>query len=396
MHDPLLQWRSEFPITERTRYLISNSLGAMPRSARTSVQRYLDLWDTRGVRAWRDEWWALQQEVGDLVARVLGVAPDTVSMHQNVAVASAMILGCFSFGGRRNKVVLVEPEFPSLRYFWEGLRARGAEVVLVPGDREGLGVDQERLLEAIDERTLLVPVSHVLFRTAYVQDAKAIVAKAREVGAFVVLDVFQSVGTLPLALREWGVHAAVGGALKFLCGGPGNCFLYVDPDERKKLTPTFTGWAAHARPFEFAPQHELQAGGQRFAHGTPNVPALYAGREGIRIVADVGVEVIRAKSVRQTTLLLETAKRLGLVAMAPRDPARRGGTVAVDVPDGYAVCQTLNAEDYVCDHRPGGGIRIAPHFYTKDEECVAVLERIVEIRRTRAHERFLTETRRPG
>ena len=394
--DPLLAWRSEFPIAERTRYLINNSLGAMPKSARASMQRYLDLWDSRGVRAWGDEWWALQERVGDSLASVLGVPAGTVSMHQNVAIATEMIASCFRFEGKRNKIVLVEPEFPSVRYLWESLRSQGAEVVVVPGDADGIGVDQERFLAAIDERTLLVPVSHVLFRSAFIQDAEAIVRRANAVGALVILDVFQSVGTLPLKLEQWGVHAAVGGALKFLCGGPGNCFLYVAKDLREKLVPRFTGWAAHKQPFAFAPTQDLRSDGQRFAHGTPNVPALYAGREGIRIVAEIGLEAIRKKSMRQTALLVEKARALGFKICAPLDPARRGGTVAVDVPDGYAVCQVLNAEDYVCDHRPQGGIRLAPHFYTKDEECVAVLERMAEILRTKAHSRFVGQERKPG
>lgn len=394
--DPLLRWRTEFPIVERTKYLINNSLGAMPKSARASMQRYLDLWDTRGVRAWGDEWWVLQEQVGDSVARVLGVAKGTVSMHQNVAIASEIIGSCFRFEGKRNKVVLVEPEFPSLRYLWEGARARGAEVVIVPGDAAGIGVDQERLLAAIDERTLVVPVSHVLFRSAFIQDAQAIVKRAHDVGAFVILDVFQSVGTLPLDLAKWGVHAAVGGALKFLCGGPGNGFLYVDPALRGKLVPNFTGWAAHKAPFAFAAKHDLREDGQRFAHGTPNVPALYAGKEGVRIVGEVGLEAIRAKSMRQTALLVRKAQELGFKINAPLDPERRGGTVAIDVPDGYAVCQTLNAEDFVCDHRPQGGIRIAPHFYTEDAECTAVLDRMAEILKTKAHARFLGQERKPG
>ena len=394
--DPLLRWRPGFPITERSHYLISNSLGAMPARARASVGEYLDTWDGRGVRAWAEGWWTLQDEVAGLLEGILGVAKGTVSMHQNVAIASQAILSCFRFEGRRNKIVLVEPEFPSLLYLYESQRERGAEIVRVPGDAQGIGVDLERLLAAIDERTLLVPVSHVLFRTAFVQDAQAIVRKARAVGAFVILDVFQAVGTLPLTLREWGVHAAVGGALKFLCGGPGNCFLYVDPEERKHLRPTFTGWAAHRQPFQFAPQHELREDGGRFLNGTPNVPALYAGREGIRIVAEIGSAAIRSKSMRQTALLVRLAQAQGYKVSAPLTPAQRGGTVAIDVPDGYEVCQQLLAEDYVVDYRPQAGIRIAPHFYTQDAECEAIVARIAEILRTGAHARFQGQARRPG
>jgi len=394
--DALLAWRSEFPITERTSYLVSHSLGAMPARARARMQRHLDEWDTRGVRAWAEGWWVAHDEIAAPIERLLGVSPRTVSMHQNVAVASQAILSCFDFGGRRNKVVLCEGEFPSLLYLYEAQRARGAEIERVPGDASGTGIDLDRLLAAIDDRTLLVPMSHTLFRSAFVQDAAAVAARARQVGAFLILDVFQSIGTVPLQLAAWGVHAAVGGALKFLCGGPGNGFLYVDPQESPRLRPTFTGWMAHANPFGFEPEQALRSDGWRFLHGTPNVPAIAAGAEGVKIVAEIGVETIRRKSMRQTALLIERARHHDLGVFAPADPAHRGGTVALRVPHGYEVCQALLAEDVVVDYRPDAGIRVAPHFYTSDAECTAAVDRIADLLETRAYERFLGEARRPG
>jgi kynureninase len=396
VHDPLLRWRSEFQITERTSYLVSHSLGAMPARARQRMQRHLEQWDQRGVRAWAEGWWVAQDEIAAHLEAILGVGQGTVTMHQNVAVASQVILSCFDFSGKRNKIVLCDAEFPSVLYLYEAQRARGAEIVRVPADQSGIGVDLQHLLAAIDERTLLVPVSHVLFRSAFIQDARAIAARARAVGAFLILDVFQSVGTVPLHLAQWGVHAAVGGALKFLCGGPGNGFLYVDPGERARLRPTFTGWMAHENPFGFEREHALRSDGWRFLHGTPNVPALAAGTDGPAIVAAIGVDAIRSKSMRQTALLLARAQQHGYAVHAPADPQRRGGTVAVRVPHGYAVCQALLAEDIIVDYRPEAGIRIAPHFYTEDAECTRVVDRIADILATRGYERFLQQARRPG
>ena len=180
--DPLLRWRTEFPITETTNYQISNSLGAMPRATRKSVQEYLDGWDTRGVRAWRDSWWQLKDEVAALIEGILGVDANTVSMHQNVAMASQVILSCFSFDGPRNKIVYTDLNFPSVMYLYEAQRQRGAEVVRVPADEAGVTIDQQRLLDAIDERTLLVPISHAIFRSSFLQDARTICDKARSVG----------------------------------------------------------------------------------------------------------------------------------------------------------------------------------------------------------------------
>jgi kynureninase len=395
--DPLLQWRERFPITQRANYLISNSLGAMPEAARTATAQFLEQWDTRGVRAWAEGWWVLQEQVGALIEGVLGVPAHTVSMHQNVAVATEMILSCFQFAPPRNKIVYCELNFPSDQYAYEAQAARGARLVRVPGNSDGIATDLERLLAAIDDTTLLVAVDHVHFRSSYVQDIAAIVRRARQVGAFVIVDVFHSVGTLPLELHRNGVHAAVGGALKYLCGGAGNCFLYVDPDESKRLRPTFTGWAAHKQPFQFSTAgQDYRDDAGRFFTGTPNVPALFAGKEGIAAVAAAGLPAIRARSQRLTTLLVDESKRAGLGIRSPLDAKQRGGHVALDVPHGYEVCQALLAEDIVVDFRPEAGLRVAPHFYNTEAEVRAAVARVRGILDDGSWQRFSKQERRPG
>ncbi|MBL9076950.1 MAG: aminotransferase class V-fold PLP-dependent enzyme [Planctomycetes bacterium] len=395
--EPLLAFRDRFPITARTNYLINNSLGAMPAAARARVAEFLDAWDLRGVRAWGDGWWTLQERVADRIAGVLGTAPGTVSMHQNVAVALEMILSCFAFDGARNGIVYADRNFPSDQYIYEARARRGARLVRVPAAADGISTDVQQVVDAIDDRTLLVAIDHVMFRSAAIVDPAPIVAKAERVGAFVILDVFHSVGTLPLELAKWGVHAAVGGALKWLCGGPGNCFLYVDPDRARTLQPTFTGWAAHKNPFAFSPQgQDYRDDGGRFATGTPNVPALHSGMEGIGIVAEAGLPAIRARSQRLTQLLVEEAQRAGLALRSPVEPQRRGGHVALDVPDGYAVCQALAAREIVVDFRPDAGLRVAPHFYNTEAEVRAAVRAMREILDAGEHRRFLQAARKPG
>lgn len=395
--DPLLAFRARFPILQRANYLISNSLGAMPAAARTSVGQFLDMWDTRGVRAWGEGWWVLQEQVGATIEGILGVDAHTVSMHQNVAVATEMILSCFDFPAKRNKIVYCELNFPSDQYAYEAQTRHGARLVRVPGDEKGIATDLSRLLAAIDEETRIVAVDHVHFRSAWIQDLQAITRRAREVGAFVVADLFHSVGTLPLSLKQWGVHAAVGGALKYLCGGPGNCFLYVDPDERKHLTPTFTGWAAHKQPFLFSNKgQDYREDGGKFFTGTPNVPALYAGKEGIAIVAEAGLPNVRRRSQQLTKLLVEEAQRAGLGIRSPLDGAQRGGHVALDVPHGYEVCQALAKEDVVVDFRPEAGLRVAPHFYNTEAEVKACVARVRAILDDGSWERFAKQERKPG
>ncbi len=395
--DPLLAFRDRFPITQRTNYLINNSLGAMPASARASVGAFLDAWDRRGVRAWGDGWWTLQEQVADRIAGVLGVAPGSVSMHQNVAVALAMILSCFRCDGRRNRIVYADRNFPSDQYIYEAHARLGAQLVRVGPAADGISTDGEQIAAAIDDDTLLVAIDHVMFRSSAIVDIAPIVRKAEQHGAFVILDVFHSVGVLPLQLGQLGVHAVVGGALKWLCGGPGNCFLYVRPDLVKGLQPTFTGWAAHKQPFLFSPNgQDYRDDGGRFATGTPNVPALHSGKEGIAIVAEAGLPAIRAKSQRLTQLLVEAAQNAGLAIRSPLQAERRGGHVAIDVPHGYEVCQALAEREIVVDYRPDAGLRVAPHFYNTEDEVRAAIAAIREILATRAYERFLREGRKPG
>lgn len=389
--DPLLRFRPEFPILEKTTYLISNSLGAMPRAAAGSLAEYAEAWATRGVRAWADSWWDLSVTAGDEIAPLLGASAGTVSMLPNVTVASAVLLSALDYRSPRNRIVMIDGEFPSVRYVYESLAARlGAEIVIVPSPGgDGLSADEERILSAIDDRTALVAISHVLFKSAFVLDVPPIAEKCRRVGALLALDVYQSAGTLPLSVASLGADLAVGGVLKWLCGGPGAAFLYVDPGVRPRLVPSLTGWMAHPRPFDFdPPPMRYRDDAFRFLLGTPAVPALYAAREGPRIVAAAGIEAVRKKSLRQTSRLIALAEERGLTCATPRDPSRRGGTAAVDFENALEVSRELNARDVVVDYRPGVGIRMSPHFYTEDRELERAFAVLDEIRATGAWRRW--------
>jgi len=381
--DDLLKWRSEFPILERTTYLISNSLGAMPRAVYDRMRSYAESWAARGVRAWEETWWELAAKVGDQIGALTGAGPGDISLHQNVTTTEAVVASCFDFASPRNKVVMVDLEFPSILYFYLEQRRRGARVEIVKTE-DGIRIPLGKLLEAIDDQTLLVPVSLVLFRSATIQNARAIIERAHQVGAHVVLDCFQAVGTVPVDFRALGVDFAVGGVLKWLCGGPGVAYLYVRSDLRPRLEPTLTGWLAHKRPFEFevGPIDRTESA-YRFLGGTPQIPALYACQPGLEIVAEAGVERIRSKSIRQTERLIQGALARGWRVNTPRDPAERGGTVSIDCPHAHEVMQELVRRDILVDYRPHAGIRLSPHFYNKDEEIDDALEQMAEIVSTR-------------
>jgi kynureninase len=384
MTDDLLRYRSEFPILESTTYLISNSLGAMPRAVYNAMRGYADTWATRGVRAWEERWWTLAAEVGDEIGALMNAPKESVSTHQNVTTCQAVIASCFDFSGKRNKVVYSDLNFPSVMYFWEAQHRLGARVHMVKTD-DGVTVPTERLLDAIDESTLLVPISHVIFRSAFINDARAIIEKAHEVGAHVVLDTFQSLGTVPVDVQALNVDFACGGVLKWLCGGPGVGYLYIRPDLGKKLEPRFTGWLAHQNPFGFE-TGPIRYGDPpfRFMNGTPHIPSLEAARPGLKIIAEVGIRRIRDKSTRQTARLIELADRHGWGINTPRDPEKRGGTVSIDLPDTEQVCRELLRREILVDWRPKAGVRMSPHFYNTEEELETAISAVEEILSERA------------
>ena len=376
--DPLLAHRGRFPILGRTNYLISNSLGAVPEGVEGGLREYYRAWADRGVRAWEESWWEMASALGDLVAPLIGAGPGEVVFQPSVTIAHAVLFSCFDYRGGRPNIVTDAMHFPSVRYLIEQQRDFGAEVVDVPSE-DGIAVDSGRVAGAIDDRTAFVNVSHVLFKSSFIHDVRAIAERARGVGAVSIVDGYQSVGSIPVDVKALGVDAYVGGCLKWLCGGPGAAFLWVRPGLRESLAPRLTGWMAHPRPFAFEPTLERRADSWRYLHGTPNIPALYAARPGLEIIREAGIGAIRAKSIRQTERLIALAGDRGYRCTSPRDPDRRGGTVALDVPDGLAVSRALKAREILCDYRPGAGIRLSPHFYTRDEELEEAVGAISEI-----------------
>ncbi len=376
--DPLLVWRKEFPTVEATLHFASHTLGAMPRGVEEALRHYAQLWKSRGIRAWEDEWFTLPAALGDVLAGILGAPKSSVSMFENVTLAQAVALSAVDFTGARRRLVCTEQDFPSVLYLYEGLARRGAEVVRVPARAHG-HVAAEDVVAAIDERTAVVALSHVLFRTAEIVDLAPIVAAARDAGALVLLDAYQAVGTVPLDVTALGVDLVTGGSVKWLCGGPGAGWLYVRPQLAPQLEPAITGWIAHENPFAFdTGPTRRDPGARRFATGTPGIPGFVAARPGYEIVARIGVPAIREKSLRLTARMIELADQHGFRVVSPRDPARRGGTVCLDVPNAAAVCEALLAGDVLLDHRPGVGLRLAPHFYTRDDEVELVMRRVHE------------------
>lgn len=388
MSDKLLEFREEFPILEKTTYLVSNSLGPMPRSVPAKLAEYGKDWGDLGVKAWSRGWWEKPVDVGNEIAPLINADAGEVVMMPNVSIAQSAVISSIDFSEPRDTIVMTELDFPSVLYAYQQLAARlGARIVTVRSD-DGMTIDQDRLLEAIDDRTRLVAISHVLFKSAFINDANAICEKAHKMGAMVSLDAFHSVGIVPVDVKRSGVDFLTGGVLKWLCGGPGGCFLYVSPAVRDTLAPALTGWQAHARPFAFEERMEYAPGAFRWLNGTPVIPALYACAEGVKIIRKAGVDAIRDKSIRQTSKLIELAESRGYRVFAPRDSKVRGGTVAIDVPNGYEIAQVLLSREILVDYRVGAGIRVAPYFFNRDDEVETVVSAIDEAIETAAWEKY--------
>jgi len=377
--DPLLAWREEFPTLRHTLHFISHSLGAMPRGVEASLGHYAEMWRERGIRAWEEEWFELPTRAGDVLASIIGGEGGSIGFHSNVTVAQTVALSAVDFTPPRDTLVCTAEDFPSMLYLYEGLARRRPVKLCTVAARAHRRVQVEDVVAAIDERTALVAISHVLFRTAQILDLAPVVRRAREVGALTLIDAYQSVGTVPVDVRALGVDMLSGGSVKWLCGGPGAGYLYVRPELASTLRPAVTGWMAHEHPFEFdSGPMQWHDGPRRFWTGTPGIPAILAARPGHEIVARVGVEAIRAKSLRQTSRMLALADEYGFPVVSPREHALRGGTVVIDVPEAETVCHALLAADVLLDFRPGVGLRLAPHFYTRDDEVDEVMRRVRE------------------
>jgi kynureninase len=389
--DPLLKWRDEFPILQTSNYLINNSLGAMPRAVYDSLTAYADMWAARGVRAWGEGWWEMNVETGNKIGQIIGAPINTISMHQNIAIAQGILLSAFEYEGPRNKVVIESGIFPSDYYNLRGMLPAQMQIVIIESHDGGITVSVDEIIDAIDEQTRLVMISQVLFRSAYILDVQSIIEKAHQVGAIAIVDGFHAGGIIPVDVTALNVDFYLGGVLKWMCGGPGGVFLYARPDYLKTLTPRLTGWMAHKRPFAFEVDDiEFREDAFRLLNGTPAVPSLYAIQPGIEIIAQVGVDNIREKSLRMTAHMIERADAAGWEVNTPRKGEDRGGTVTVNPPHSYEVSRELLAQNIVIDYRANAGIRISPHFYNTFEEVDACFEAIADILETGAWQKHAT------
>ena len=373
--------REEFPALASGIHLLSHSLGPVPRATRESMLAYFDAWEHHTSEdAWATSWWEMSMQVGDLIAKIVSGARGSIQIQPNASIALASVASCFDFtSSKRNKIVTSALDFPSMKYIWDAQQRVAARVEVVPSD-DGVEVPLERILDAIDDRTALVALSHVSFRSSYRVDVEAIVERAHRDGALVLLDVYQSAGAMELKASDWDVDFMIGGTIKWLCGGPACGYLYVRPELQSELEPRLTGWVAHEAPFDFAPPPiRYDNSVRRFAQGTPSIPALYSVRPGLQIIEEVGVKTIREESERRTEWMIDFASEQGWKINSPRAVNQRGGSVMIYVDDGPAMVKRLGERKVFVDCRPGVGLRISPHFFNTDEEVREAMEILAEL-----------------
>ena len=382
--DSLLVWRDKFPSLNDCVHLISHSLGCVPAQAFDDMGEFMELWRTKSITAWSD-WLPEVDRASERIAKIISAPAGTVIMHQNVSSIMAVLASCFEYTEARNKIVYESLMFPTVSYVWQAEQRRGAKCVIVPS-ADGTTIDTQAMIDAIDEHTVAVPMSHVIFSSAYIQDAKKICEKAKSVGAHIILDCYQSVGIIPLDVVDLGVSFACGGSVKYLCGGPGAAWLYVRPDVIPQYAPRITGWFGNTAPFAFTMPEQTYADNiWRYIGGTPAIAALYQSRAGHSIVGEIGVRAIREKSLALTAKAIAWVDELGFTLNSPRPEFQRGGSVVFDFTGAGDVCRELNRRKFYCDHRPGVGIRIAPHFYSKAEEIELFFGELKKIRSGSGH-----------
>jgi len=387
--------REEFPILNRCVYLINNSLGAVPRKAQDFLERFYRVWAEEGVEAWSQEWWNLPRKVGDRVATILGAGGDEVTMLPNATLCHWVVLSTKFLNKEKDriKIIATEHDFPSSLYAVSRIAEfMGWELDLVKSEGQ-VGIDAQSITDKIDEKTLFVTTSHVYFKSAYIQDISRLTSRAREVGALTVIDGYHAPGVIPVDVKELDVDFYIGGCLKWLCGGPGNSFLYVRPDLSPRLHPQLTGWLAHKKPFAFSPEMEFTTGSYRYMSGTPPIPSLYTALAGLEVIDKVGLSQIRRKSLALTQQIIERAKQEGFRLFTPKEDERRAGAVSINLPHAFSVSKALEKRKIRVDFRKGKAeepdvIRVGPHFYNTEEEIEALFRAIDEIYSSEEHKQY--------
>ncbi len=357
-------WRSEFPILADTVYLNSCSLGALGRRATRRVAAFEEEWSAHGASAWYETWIGRLAELRARVAAMLGGDAAALALAPSTSVALAAVASALDYH-RRPRVVVGELDFPTLAYAW--MARPDVEVVRVPSD-DGTTIDPARFADAVDGRTALLATSHVYFTTGAIQDLPALAEIAHRRGALLLVDAYQSVGQIPVNAPASGADILTTGPLKWLLGGPGLAYLWLQQELASTLVPTLGGWFGAREQFAFdISRYEPKEDARRFEMGTPSLPSVHFALGGQDVIDEIGVPAIRRRNAALTERLIEALGDVGLRLRCAADPERRSAIVMVEEEDPAGAVVHLAARGIIVDWRPGL-VRISPHFYNTEDE----------------------------
>ncbi len=362
--------RDHFPILAHTTYLNACSHGALSREVEAAYHSYLARRHELGAD-W-DGWVALQEELRALFARLIGADADEVAITTSASAGLDSLVSALAPTPDRNVVVLSDYEFPTVGQIWHAQMPRGFRIRRVREEPDHR-IPLERFEEAIDERTAVVSIAHVCYRHGGVNAVRRIADLAHAHGAIVVLDAYQALGQIPIDVRTLGVDVLIGGALKYLLASAGLGFLYVRRELISRLSPIITGWFAQADIAAMDPwHHEPAPTARRFETGTPPVPNLYAGKAGLELVLELGVERIAAAIAVLTDTLIEGLQDMGAAIATPLGAGEHGALIAVKAQDEAALVARLKQQRIVTSSRDGN-LRISPHFYNTQDDITRLL-----------------------
>ncbi|XXF76121.1 aminotransferase class V-fold PLP-dependent enzyme [Myxococcaceae bacterium GXIMD 01537] len=368
--------RARLPLLNERTYFATQCLGPVPTSMEADLAEYVRTiaLRNRALPLWLER---IAEFVG-LTEQLLGADAGSVAFMSSDTAAQAAIAAAVEPRPGRDRILYSSLDFHSARYLWSAQARRGFSVTQVePAD--GVALRTEDVTRHLDERVAVVALSLVSPRTGALLDVAPVVKAAHDVGAIVVLDVYQAVGVVPLDVKALSVDVAVGGTHKWLHGaGTGLAFMYVRPDLARRLVPAYPGWLGHSQMVGFAEGFEAAAGAPRFQQGTPAMEPIYTARAGLKLVLEVGVARLRERSVTLTQRMLERASRAGLQVVTPREPARRGGMLCLDVPEPGGIVTALAEQGIDVDSRPGAGLRLSPHPCSTEEECDRVVDALAK------------------
>jgi selenocysteine lyase/cysteine desulfurase len=370
----LARYRGEFPIFKDRIYLNTCSLGALGERTRRKVAEFLDIWQSRGASAWYDVWWEALGDLRGRYARIVNAAPGEIALAPSISVALSAIAESLEYS-RRPKVVITSLDFPTVAYQWLAKAGRGVEVVVVESP-DRISVPVEAIARAIDDRTALVVTSHVYFTSGAIQDIKRVAEAAHARGALCLIDAYQSVGQVPVDVKDAGVDALVAGGLKWLLGGTGIVFLYVRDEVIPRLEPRISGWFGQRDQFAFDPRAlTFHDDARRFELGTPSLAAVYAQLGGLEYIEEIGVPAIREATAALTEDLIARARDAGFKPKVAGEPGQRSAIVMIPMPDPAASVRHLAAGGVIADTRPGH-VRFSPFFYNLQDDNVRATERL--------------------